>query len=189
MPTSTTLQLKISATKKRLSEDFLASSAMSSIALFGLLASVAIVIRVVTTGSNYGVVPLQIPIISVPINDASTAGFREQPLKSIEKTTLTVALTPSEFIFGDLSAFTMTHTNIRAKFAVPHQEGSPQVLQLVEQISAWQDERTRRLSIRPDRSLLLLPDSRVPMNIVIQVVKLLRNTKQFDDVILAGGLI
>lgn len=188
MQTSTTLQLKISATKKRLFEGFIPVHTLSVIGLSGLIAVTAVLIRLISAGGSYAVVPLEIPVLSSPINDRTAAGFKEEASRAVDRNTVAVALTPREFIFGDLAAFTTAKDDIRGKFIVPHAEGSPQVETLVQQIKLWQEDRTKRLSIRPDQLLVLIPDSRVPMNIVIQVTDLLRQTHLFQSVMLAGGL-
>ncbi|MCX6119377.1 MAG: hypothetical protein NT027_17700 [Proteobacteria bacterium] len=189
MPTSTMLQLKISATKKRLFEGFLPPQVLSVVALSGLACVVASMIRVISAGGSFTVVPLDIPIVSAPVSDRSVHGFREKVDKTLMKSTLAVTLTPREFIYGDISAFTSNVADMQNKFVVLHEEGSPQVTKLLEQVNLWQDDRARRLSIRPDGVLVLIPDSRVPLNIIIRVSKLLRESKKFDSVILAGGMI
>lgn len=188
MQTSTMLQWKISGTKKRLFDGFIPVWSLPMIALTGLICTVAALVRIISVGGSYTVVPMQIPVVSAPMIDRSAAGFREVPAKALDKTSLAVALTPSEFIFGDLSAFTSAKDDIRGKFVIPHVEGSPRVDVLLEQVKAWQEDRVRRLSVRPDQLVVLIPDGRVPMNIVIQVSNLIRASRQFENVILAGGL-
>jgi hypothetical protein len=189
MPISKMLQLKISATKKRLFKGFIPQQALSVLALSGLVCVSASMVRVISAGTSFTVVPLDVPVLPAPILDKTLAGFRETAKKSIGKSTLTVALTPKEFIFGDMSAFTTNVNDAHDKFVVSHVDGSPQVNTLLSQVAQWRDDRFRRLSVRPDRQLILVPDSRVPMNIVIQVSKLLRESKQFDSVFLAGGVL
>lgn len=137
---------------------------------------------------GYTTVPFDIPVLSAPVNDTGYAGFRESPTAAVDNATLTLALTPTEFIFGELAAFTTSVPDIRNKFIVPHKDGSPQVDSFMSQYQAWQEDRVRRLGLRSNGLLILVPDSRVPINIIIQVTQLLKATKIFDQVILAGGL-
>ena len=188
MRTSTTLQLKISGTKKRLFEGFIPNEFLPIVAFLGLICMVSMLIRILTTGGAYGVVSLSIPVVSAPVRDASLAGFSEHPGRAIDKTTLTVALTPKEFLFGDLTSFTSGKDDISTRFTVPHVDGSPQVTTLIKEIIAWQEERMRRIDQRSDRMLILIPDGRVPMNVLIKVVKLLEESPVIDNVLLAGGL-
>ncbi|MCX6125742.1 MAG: hypothetical protein NTV34_13500, partial [Proteobacteria bacterium] len=187
MRTSTTLQLKIYGMKKRLFEGFIPSESLPIIAFLGLICVVAMLIRILTAGGAFGVVSLNIPVVSAPLRDASMAGFSEHPGRAIDKTTLTVALTPKEFLFGDLTSFTNSKDDISMRFTVPHVDGSPQVTTLIREIIAWQEERMRRIDQRSDRMLILIPDGRVPMNVLIKVVKLLEDSPVIDQVLLAGG--
>jgi hypothetical protein len=52
----------------------------------------------------------------------------------------------------------------------------------------WRDDRKRRLGIRPDNILILLPDAAVPIAIVSEVVDKVRKTKDFSHVVMGGGL-
>ncbi len=188
MPTSTMLQLRISATKKRLSNGFIPQECVYIFGLLAALCPLVFLTRILVLGGTYTSVPFEIPVLSAPVSDPSYAGFRESPTSVVDNATLTLALTPTEFIFGDLSAFTSQSGDIRNKFIVPHKDGSPQVEQFLSQYAAWQEDRVRRLGLRSNGLLVLVPDSRVPINIIIQVTQLLKATKKFQQVILAGGL-
>lgn len=188
MATSTTLQLKISGTKKRLSEGFFPVQTLTILGLLAALCPIIFLTRIFSMSSTYTAIPFDIPVLSAPINDSNYAGFRETPKSALDNNTLTLALTPTEFIFGDLAAFTSNVADIRNKFIVPHKDGSPQVEEFMKQYEAWQDDRARRLGLRSNGLLVLVPDSRVPMNIIIQITQLLKATKKFEQVILAGGL-
>jgi hypothetical protein len=158
------------------------------IALGGLFFAVCILLSTTVNRSSFAVVPLEMPVLSAPIHDNSVAGFKEAPNKSLEKATLTVALTPTEFIFGDITAFTSAKDDIRARYLVPHLDGSPQVDTLLSQIASWQEFRERKYGVRGDRLFVLIPDSRLPMTIVIKVIDLVRMSGKFDRVLLAGGI-
>jgi hypothetical protein len=188
MATSTTLQLKIFATKKRLSDGFIPAPSLYVFGLLAVFCPIIFLTRILSLAGTYTSVPFDIPVLSAPINDTSYSGFRETSSAAVDNATLTLALTPTEFIFGDLSAFTTSLADIRNKFIVPHKDGSPQVDTFMSQYQAWQEDRGRRLGLRSNGLLILVPDSRVPINIIIQVTQLLKATKKFDQVILAGGL-
>ena len=145
-------------------------------------------IRSLTAGGLYTLVNVDIPLLSAPPSDMSLRGYSEQTAAPLDRATLGVVLTPTEFIFGDLSAFTLGFDDIRSKFIVSHADGSPQVSKLISEITDWQEDREIRLGIRSDKSIVLIPDSRIPMSIVILTVRLLRESGKFQHVVLAGGL-
>ena len=188
MPTSKTLQSKIFATKKRLFDGTIPGHFIAWLALLALFCPLVFLIRAVSIGGLYTLVEVDIPVLSAPPSDASLRGFSEYAPSAIDHSTLGVVMTPNEFIFGDLSAFTASFDDIRSKFIVPHADGSPQVTKLLGQVEDWQEDRELRLGIRSDKSMVLIPDSRIPMNIIILTLKLLRESGKFQNVVLAGGL-
>jgi hypothetical protein len=72
---------------------------------------------------------------------------------------------------------------------VAHKEGSPQVTDLLKQSDEWENDRKRRLGIRSDGLLIILPDPVVPVAIVSIVAEALRKSGKFTHVILGGGLL
>jgi hypothetical protein len=189
MQISQMLQSKISGTKKRLSETVLNESVLSSIAICGLLLILTYASRVVTLGGSWGFIPLDIPVVSVPIPDNGTHTYTAHPKNVIGQSTLVVALTAREIIFGDLAAFTTQKDDVRNKFLVPHIDGSPQVKTLLQQIDEWSEDRARRLGIRSDGLVILVPDTSIPVAIIAGVSESLRASNKFTHVMLGGGLI
>ncbi len=189
MSTSPIIQSKISGMKKRLSESIISDSVLSSLALCALLSIVTYTSRAVTIGGTWGFVDVDLPVASQPFVDPSIHKFREMPSVSIGTSTMVVALTPTEMIFGDLPAFTRHRDDVRNKFIVPHADGSPQVATLLAQAGEWSLDRKNRLGLRSDGLVIVLPDPRVPIAVISGVIASLRASKSFSHVVLAGGVL
>ena len=189
MQTSPILQLKISETKKRLSESVIPDSSLSWLALCALLLIMTYASRAISLGGNFSLIPLDIPVVSEPFADKGAHQFTEKTSKTIGAATLIVAVTPGELLFGDLAAFTTHKNDVRNKFIVPHKEGSPQVAHLLGLTDEWMLDRKRRLSIRDDGLVLVLPDPAVPVAVISGIVERLNDSRKFSHVILAGGLL
>lgn len=189
MSTSPIIQSKISGMKKRLSESVISESVLSSLALCALLAIAAYASRAVTIGGMWGFVDVDLPIASQPFDDPSIHKFKEQPSVSIGNSTMVIALTPTEMIFGDLPAFTRHRDDVRNKFIVPHADGSPQVATLLAQAAEWSLDRKNRLGLRSDGLVIVLPDPRVPIAVISGVIASLRASKTYSHVVLAGGVL
>jgi hypothetical protein len=189
MRTLQTLQWKISGTKKRLSESPIHESILWSLAFSGLLAVLTYSSRSVTLGGSWGLVELDIPVVSLPFNDVSKHNFREQPNTSIGVSTVVIAVTPRELIFGDVAAFTSQRMDVRNKFIVPHLDGSPQVAALFQQAAQWENDRKNRLGIRTDGIAILLPDPQVPVAVVAAVAERIKSSGRFSHVAIGGGLL
>jgi hypothetical protein len=189
MSTSPILQSKISGMKKRLSESVISESVLSSLALCALLTIVAYASRAVTIGGSWGFVDVDLPIASQPFVDPSIHKFKEAPSVSLGNSTMVIALTPTEMIFGDLPAFTRHRDDVRNKFIVPHADGSPQVATLLAQVAEWSLDRKNRLGLRGDGLVIVLPDPRVPIAVISGVIASLRASKTYSHVVLAGGVL
>jgi hypothetical protein len=145
--------------------------------------------RAVTLGATWGLIELDIPVVSVPYEDPARHNFRERPDSTIGPHTMVIALTPTELIFGDVSAFSAQKTDVRNKFIVSHQDGSPQVAALMEQVTAWEADRKNRLGIRRDEIAILLPDATIPIPVVAATADRIKATGKFKHVTIAGGLL
>lgn len=189
MPTSPILQLKISETKKRLSKPIFNEQILWCLGLSIIICTLTHAGRVVTMGSSWGMITLDIPVAVQPFVDTTLHNYEETAQASIGSNTMVVALTPSELIFGDLAAFTTRRDDVRNKFLVSHKEGSPQVTDLLKQSDEWENDRKKRLGIRSDGLLIILPDPAVPIAIVSIVAETLRKSGKFTHVILGGGLL
>ena len=189
MQTSPMLLSKISGTKKRLSESALADSALSSLALCGLLMILTYTSRVMTLGGSWGLIPVDIPVVSQPFADGGAHNYQESPASTVSASTMVIAMTPNELIFGDLNAFTTQKSDVRNKFMIPHKEGSPQIKGLLKQAEEWSLDRKNRLGIRTDRLVVVVPDPAVPVAVVSGVIERLRESGKFSHVVLGGGLL
>lgn len=189
MQVSPMLQSKILKTKKRLSESVLNESVLMALGVCGLLLMLTYASRVVTLGGSWGYIPVDIPVVSKPFADKGTHGFREEPKSTVSPTTLVIALTSAEMIFGELNAFTSQKDDIRNKFLVPHIDGSPQVRTLLNQVEEWSQDRLRRKAIRTDGLVVLVPDTTVPVAVIAGVTESLRASNKFTHVILGGGVL
>jgi hypothetical protein len=189
MQTSPILQSKISGMKKRLSEPVISDSLLSSLALCALLSILTYTSRAVTIGGTWSFIDVDLPVVSLPFSDTGIHKFKEQPAVSLGTSTMVIAVTPSEMIFGDLTAFTRHRADVRDKFVVAHEDGSPQVTTLLAQAGEWSLDRKNRLGIRSDGLVIVLPDPAVPIAVVSGIVDTLRGSKVFTHVILGGGVL
>ena len=189
MQTLPMLQWKISETKKRLSDSVMTDATLWCLALSALLVITAYASRAITLGGSFGMVTLDIPIVSQPFPDKGSHNFAEQTAASIGSATMIIAVTPGEMIFGDLSAFTTTRDDVRNKFIVPHKEGSPQVTILLKQAEEWKVDRRQRLGLRSDGLVVVLPDTGVPVAVIGGIVEKLKDSRLFSHVMLAGGVL
>jgi hypothetical protein len=189
MQTSPILQSKISETKKRLSESVISDSSLSWLSLCALLLIMTYASRAITLGGNFGLITLDSPVVSRPFADKGAHNFEEKAGTSLGASTMVIAVTPGEMIFGDLLAFTVHKSDVRNKFVVPHLEGSPQITGLLKQADEWMLDRKRRLSVRPDGLVLVLPDPAVPVAVISGIVQRLNESRKFSHVILAGGVL
>ena len=189
MPISQTLQLKISGTKKRLSDSPLNDPILWSLAFCGLLAILTYATRAVTLGANWGLIELDIPVVSLPFDDPSQHNFQERPDASVGSQTLVIAMTPTELIFGDIAAFSAQRSDVRNKFIVPHRDGSPQIGAVMDQVTSWDNDRKNRLGIRSDGIVILLPDPGVPVPVIAATVGRLKSSGRFKHIAIGGELL
>lgn len=181
-------QSRISRTKKRLSDDRWAITAVvvSFLALFAIL---TFGLRAVMVSGVYGVVRAELPVVPASVKDPGFHGFKEEPRDSLQKSTPAVVLTTEAFYFGDLEAFTSNFSDIRDKFIIRHVDGEPQLAGLVDTMSKWVEERAKSANVPIDKVLVFIPAGDIPMPIVIQVIAGLRKSPHFERVILGSGLI
>jgi hypothetical protein len=142
-----------------------------------------------TAGGRWGFIPVDVPVVSVPFDDLGKHNFREVPETVIGPSTMVIALTPGELIYGDIAAFTSQRQDVRNKFIVPHVDGSPQVKKMLDESALWSKDRKSRLGLRNDGVAVLIPDPKVPVAVVAGTVERLRASGQFAFVTLAGGLL
>ena len=180
-------QSKISKTKKKLSDDRWLLS-INVLAVIALMIVLVFAIKSISRPETYGFVEATIPVLHVPIEDASFNTFEPTPQKQISKTTTAVILADNgDFYFGDLDAFGPGFYLTRNKFVVPALQGAPHVFNLLDTIEKWIDQRARQDRIKNDKILVFSPQSSVPINIIIQIMAQFRRSDLFDDIILANG--
>jgi len=187
MIASTTLPLKILRTKKRLSNVIWYLPIMV-LACMGLMVQLSFMLRAISAAGIYGIVPVEMPVLSLPIDDPTYATFREQPNGSINATTPMVVLTPEGFFFGEVAAFTQNFADVRNKFLVRHNDGAPDISKLLHDMEKWLFMRENNQKTSPSGILILLPLSEIPSPIVIQTLAGIRRSPLFPRIILAGGL-
>lgn len=187
MIASTMLQLKILRTKKRLSNTiwYLPIMILGTMGLFVLL---SFALRSISVAGKYGLVPAEIPIVSVPLNDPTLSHFQPSTRGELNAQTPVVVLTTEEFIFGDVEGFSKNITGIRNKFSVKHVEGSPDVNALVTDMEKWIYARSSKRKILNQGIVIFLPADDIPSPLVIQTLSGLQKTGSFNRVVLAGGL-
>lgn len=156
---------------------------------FILFTILTFALRLVMIPGSYGQIPLEIPVVSAPVQDPGFHTFQESPREGIRNTTPTVVLTADAFFFGDVAAFSLNLADSRNKFVVRHVDGAPQVPLLVQTMHDWLKARAFSANVPLTKSLILIPAGNIPIPIVIQVVAQLRESPLFQHVILSNGLI
>lgn len=187
MIASTMLQLKILRTKKRL-YNLVWYLPIIVLCTMGLCLILSFSLRAISTAGMYGLVPAEIPILFVPIKDPTLKNYEPDTSGTILGTTPLVILTKTAFIFGELSSFTTSITNIRNKFVVPHINGSPNLRKLVNDMEKWIFKRSSKNKITHQGIVVFLPADEIPAPIVIQTVDGLRKRDLFNRVVLSGGV-
>jgi hypothetical protein len=183
------LQSKISKMKKRLSSTrwHYAIGVLGFLCLLSILTSG---LRLTTLPFSYGMVDVEIPVMSLPIDDPGYHSFVEAPTNTLgPKSTMIVLNASGDFYFGDLEAFSSKFNEIRNKFVIKQKDGEPKTVDLLQALRKWQYLRKTVEGVKDDRLAVFLPSSTVPVNLVIQVLADLRGSKAFDHVVLSNGLL
>lgn len=188
MTHSTMFQSKILKTKKRLSEEPW-SNITFGLCLFIILFSSLFCLRWFGSHGNFGIVPAEIPVVQIPLEDKSFHRYQEQPRHLIGTSDVAIFITGSELYFGDLDAFTTGFSESNNKFKLSHVDGEPQVGDLLALITKWSENRMQRFHIKLNPTVVLVPSDQIPMSIVIQVMAKLEQSEIFESVVLGGGLI
>jgi hypothetical protein len=188
MTASTTLQLKISRTKKRLSNNvwYLPLIILASAGLMIYLSST---LRAISMAGRYGLVEAEIPVLAVPMDEGTFGRFKEKGTESLGDRTPLLLLTRDAFIFGTLQAFATDLSSVRNKFYVPHEEGAPHLPRLSQDLGKWIQEKGEEPQGALPRVLIFIPTEDIPMPIVIQCLAALKNSGLFDKIIIGGGLV
>ncbi len=188
MTASTTLQLKISRTRKRLSNSpwYIPIILIGCVGVMVLMSSL---LRAVTLAGRYGIVELDIPVVSVPLEDDTLKTLEEPKMAQVESKTPMIFLGREAFIFGTTESFTTDISNIRNKFYIPHEEGAPNLPRVIQNMERWaSDSKSSGKAINTE-VLILMPQDDIPFPIVIQTVEALKQSGLFGKVVFGGGLL
>ena len=188
MIASTTLQLKILKTKKRLYNDTWLLPIIL-ITLTSLMVYLSFYLRAVSMEGKYGVIDAELPLVTVPFNDPSFSNFLPQKSASLGKHTSVLMLTPSKFIYGSAESFSTKLASSNNKFLIDHINGAPDTNGLIKDMGKWLAYRENTKKIPNDQILILMPTAEIPGHIVIQVVSIMKTSGLFKHVVLGGGLI
>jgi hypothetical protein len=179
MIVSTTLQSKISKTKKRLSNDSwslrVAATIAIAISVIGLYC-----FRATCLGSKYGVVRAEFPVLATGEAEAAENFDAE-----ITEHTPTIVMTGESFFIGSMRAFSREFLESDNKIRVPHDHGAPQMTALTSAIEHW---RFKEGDGSKSDLALLIPEANVPLPIVIQVMDLLKKNGSAKRIVLGVGL-
>ncbi len=187
MQLQSSLQAKISRTKKKLSKP--ASLVPGIIALTGMATCLAGYMALVMAPGTYSVVSTEFPVVPAAIDDPSLHRFTERPGHFIKATTPAVVLTMDALFLGDMDSFSERYLDSRSKIRIGHRDRSPQVGKLMVTMKRWMETRKQTRGWRNEGILVFAPASNMPAAIVIEVMNALKNEGSFEKVILAGGLI
>lgn len=188
MTASTMLQLKISRTKKRLSNNawYVPIKVLAAVGLMFYLSSV---LRAVSLASRYGLIEAEIPVVQIPLQDQGLKTFTEKASETLSAETPLILLTHEAFFFGTAGAFAQELSSVRNKFYIPHAEGAPQMNRLAKEMSRWLEDRAEEKGTVRPQTVLFLPTEEIPMPIVIQCISELYKSKLFAKVVVGGGLL
>ena len=189
MIASTTLQLKILKTKKRLFEDAW-NARILLILVLGLMVILSFCLRATILSGVFGVIISEIPVLHYPIADPTKHDFTETPNAWIKKTTPVVVITDEQMYFGDLEAFSTRFADVRGKFSIKHADGAPDIPELLATMIKWEHQRASgKQEIDNNGVLVLLPSEEIPMPIVIQVIAGLKTSPLYQRIVLANGFL
>lgn len=189
MMPSTMLQSKILKTRKRLSDDRW-SVAIATATVMGLITILTFALRVPAVSWSYGVIPAELPVMSVTVDDPAYKTFRETAGVVLDKTTPAIAVSATAFYFGDLQAFTEDLLEVRNKFAIKHEDGQPQLRDLIKTMETWLSQKAEvSKGVSTNKGVVvLIPSSEIPVPIIMQIIAGIRSSGLFKRVVLAGGL-
>ncbi|MGE0171591.1 MAG: hypothetical protein AB7T49_02350 [Oligoflexales bacterium] len=151
-----------------------------SLALGAFFVLVAASFKAAIAPKRYGFVSVQMPINRRLEGEATPVDSKTRILEVNGKTPL-VVLSESQFILGDVTAFTKTFSEVSNKISINHQKGAPHLGQLVKLIN-------EKFPSNGQKVLVLLPTHNIPMSIVIQSIEVLKTQTPFSSVVLANGL-
>lgn len=154
----------------------------------GLLTILMFNLKVSTLSWDYGAVESQFPVMEIPFDPQSYARAHISPLGKINKNTAAVILTPENFYFGSLDSFTEKFHKINNKYIVPHNDGKPQIDELLSTIKKWNIRQHAKTKSDAKNLLVLLPSKEIPVPIIIQTMHWIKKSNMFAQVILASEM-
>jgi hypothetical protein len=188
MRLQSSLQAKISKTKKRLSE----TADLQGVALFALASLILCfsgMMAIVMAPGSHAIVKSEFPLVPATLEDYGLHRFTERPQRFIKATTPAVILTMDAIFLGDLDAFSEKYPDARSKIRVAHKDSAPQVGKFLAAMKKWIDAKKGENGWRNEGILVFAPVNDIPASIVIEVMKALQSDGTFERVILASGLI
>ncbi len=191
MTVSTTCQLMIFRTKKRLYNQFFLYP-LAIIAIMGVCIIASFCYRAVSLPGSYGIVRSELPLINAPLNPSSP--LLNMPGDTLSENTPLIIITNKEFFFGTLTSFTDNLIKVRDKFRILHEVteqgiAAPRVDKLVSTMNKWDYQRRTRSKLDNQNIAVLLPTDEIPLAVVTQVIAGLNDAKLYDRVILASELL
>ena len=184
----TTLQLKILRTKKRLSDSHWNQSKIA-ISLMGVLVTLSFILRSVSIASDYGIIEVELPVVSNPIKDQSYHHFKETPDTMITKKTPMIILTSKAYLYSDIEGFSKKILHIRDKFQIPHHNGYPNLNALTDSLQKWIKLQTLEKNINYEGIVVFMPSSQIPIYHIIKSIAALKSLPIVSHVVLSTGLL
>ena len=173
-----TLLLKISKTKKRLSNDKFIFLHCLTFGLAGLLAVSAYSFRLLTFPRHWTITEFDIPVVK------EQNSIKSEDSEILRESTPTVVLTQKAIYYGSLGAFSKKFSERDEKFMVPHRQGHLQLAKLAENVKPW----IAGAKIPSSHLAVIIPSSDTSLSSLVELVNFMRNEKIFDTVILGGGI-
>ena len=173
------MQWKILRTKKRLSR-LSWEPVVLFFVLLGLGTVLGYVVRTVSLPFAYGMIPVTIPSLTVPMDE-----FEDIDIGGIqlaESETPVVVLSNEALFLGPLGKFSELR-RLSGKSMIPHNMGSPRLDILFSEYQRMQEKKEVSGKV-----VILVPSPDAPVPILIQMVEGLRSFGEGIHVVIGGGL-
>ncbi len=179
------LQLKISKTRKRLSRDLWLAPA-ATLALACLFIVLIAAMEVASIPLSYGVLSLDIPVVSIPYEDPGLSDFKVHSDQAVSDTSPMIVLNAKgDFFFGETRAFSVFLHDTRNKFIVSAVEGRPNLPKLLETMALWRKQRAEK----DGQPIVFLPSPQAPLSVVLKILGELKRLGPYQKIVLGTGMI
>ncbi len=173
-----TLLLKISKTKKRLSNDKFIFLQCLALGVSSILAISAYSFRLLSFPHHWAITDFDIPIVQ------EKKQVQTHMPESLQEETPAILMSKKRIFFASLGN-ARPSTDPNESYELVQREGLLELKELAKSLNAW----LARKHISKVSIAVVVPEADTPLFTLLQVVNHLRNEKIFDTVVLSGGFI